>query len=190
MSFQELKKRRSSQPPALMRACKFNREEVVKVLLRTVKSSSSSGRHVGNSVGQVKIDEVDAEGHSGLHLAAISGFVDIVRLLLRAGSNVNLMTNVDGYTPLMFALEAKKRLTAEMLLESPKLDVTIKNNAGQYAHDFLPAVDDSSGWKQLSEQLHEKFRKQIAEGGQVLAPAIPQLRTKSPAIQRNSTFAM
>jgi ankyrin repeat protein len=65
-----------------------------------------------------------------LHIATVLGFDEIALYLIEKGADVNLRSNVKGYTPLHMAVLANK---PEMLIE-----LLTKTNAD-------PMVEDASG---------------------------------------------
>lgn len=48
--------------------------------------------------GGVKLDELDNRGQSPLHWAVMCGYIEIVKALLEAGANPNVVSS-DGFTP-------------------------------------------------------------------------------------------
>ena len=82
--------------------------------------------------------QVDDEGRTALHLAVQSGFVEVVRSLLREGADVNLQTRVQQYTPLMYACEkGGNDQLVEVLLKQANINSTLKNAYGNLALDIL-----------------------------------------------------
>ena len=86
------------------------------------------------------VHQVDNNGHSALHYAAINGNVDGIRLLLNHNADVN-MTNKNGRTALMFSSKKQARIGAvKILLEGYDADANLVDKYGraalQYAAHF------------------------------------------------------
>jgi hypothetical protein len=69
-----------------------------------------------------------AEGSTALHYAASHGYVEIARLLLANGANVNAMTG-KGTTPLQYAVWSGGKETVQLLL-SNKADTEVQGEIG------------------------------------------------------------
>jgi len=80
------------------------------------------------SMGNVNIRSTQ-HGQTALMLAASHGRLDMVRLLLEAGANVNVRDE-DGSTALMCAAEHGHANILKYLLSLPDTDVTAKDNDG------------------------------------------------------------
>jgi len=119
----------------LMRAAKFNRVEVVDVLLRTL--------NVDHQYDKVNLMDADDEGRNGLHHAVIAGHLEPARALLRAGPKglIDIQTS-DGakvqpsYTALMFACEGGHKKIIDLLVER-KSDPLVRNKDGKRAIELL-----------------------------------------------------
>lgn len=75
------------------------------------------------------VNAVDKDGWTPLHWVARSGRADVCRLLLDAGSMVDVVSN-DGFTALYVALRNGKRDVAELLLERGALLQHVKLDWG------------------------------------------------------------
>ena len=81
---------------------------------------------------------------TSLHLASITGDVEVIRALLSAGADVNT-TNESGATPLHYAATfGKLDAIRELLAEGA--DVTLVANDGQTALDVLTAEHPTLAW--------------------------------------------
>jgi len=70
------------------------------------------------------VSAIDAFGASALHRAALSGYAEIVKILVDAGAPVNLKSG-EGHTPLRWAIEARQRYE-ELELKSGDFEKTIE----------------------------------------------------------------
>jgi ankyrin repeat protein len=76
-------------------------------------------------------------GDTPLHVAAIWGDVEAIRLLVQAGADINALESF-GYTPLHQAAEQGKKEAYDLLI-SLGADVDIKNKNGDTAADIIEA---------------------------------------------------
>jgi len=65
----------------------------------------------------IQIDAYDSQGRTALYHACQDGQLDIVKLLLAKGANVNRMRDVDGITPLAIAANNGFNTVVEALCE-------------------------------------------------------------------------
>ncbi|GFN79422.1 ankyrin repeat-containing domain [Plakobranchus ocellatus] len=118
-------------------ACKYNREDLVTVLLHhgaDIEKCCSSYRkrplhfacdHSNGNLGLVRkileakaiTDSQDADGNTGLHLACTESNVPVVELLLENQADVSL-ADLDGETPLVRACFARSHRLVEVLLHA------------------------------------------------------------------------
>ena len=82
---------RTQLPDAFWLACAYGRADVVEVFLEQGMDVNAQLRGHG-------------EGHTGLHVAAFHGHIDVVRTLLRHGARVDAIDKTWGTPPLMWAL--------------------------------------------------------------------------------------
>jgi ankyrin repeat protein len=83
------------------------------------------------SGGSVDIDQLDNDGQSPLHLAAEAHSAEIIKLLLRAGAELDRRSTSTGATPLMLAARAGRDATAKALLVAGA-DPNVKGNHRVY----------------------------------------------------------
>ena len=82
------------------------------------------------------VDDIgDTLLNASLHIAAWSGHLEIVKILLAAGSNVNHVDR-DGFTPVTSAAGAKKWTVVKILAEHGA-DFGIYNATGRNGYDYL-----------------------------------------------------
>ena len=80
----------------------------------------------------IDIETKDRDGQSPLYLACKDGNLDIARILLTCGANVNCRAT-SGKTPLMVAFETELEELIFLLLEHPVLDVNARDSEGMTA---------------------------------------------------------
>ncbi|KAL3269475.1 hypothetical protein HHI36_008544 [Cryptolaemus montrouzieri] len=86
------------------------------------------------SYKQVDLDQWDYEGQTCIHVAALNGHIDVLRLLIWHGANVNAREGKSGYTALHLAVEKQNdRLAYFLLTECEKLDADATTYAGRSA---------------------------------------------------------
>jgi len=76
------------------------------------------------------LDTGDLQGQTLLHLAAKLGHEEIMRMLITETSQVNILLNTRGQTPLLCAIEAGATSTATLLMEQDPLSLACKDNIG------------------------------------------------------------
>ena len=103
-------------------------------------------------------------GQTALMWAAAAGRVDVARLLINAGADVNVV-DVEGSTALMFASSNGHLILAEMLLDRGA-DIGIANRAGDTALHGQPKVEVNTA--DLDQQISEyraKYQKELFDKG-------------------------
>ena len=125
-------------PFPVMLAAKCNDEEVFEFLIerdnspewfddqqRTSVHYAAEGGKVRNLLRLIErgvnVLQKDRKGYSALHLAALNGHTDCVRLLIEHGADVNEFTypyDRNGYTPLMLAAEKGHLQAVQVLLQN------------------------------------------------------------------------
>lgn len=101
----------------------------------------------------VGIDHKNEKGLTPLMLAVINNNVDLVRILLEKGANINEVDK-QGNTALIYACALNKKEMIGAVLSENNLDVTHKNNNGTSAY-LISAQRD---WLE-SEENHEEIEK-------------------------------
>ncbi|XP_032926965.1 ankyrin repeat and MYND domain-containing protein 2 [Catharus ustulatus] len=111
-------------------------------------NTEEAGRLLGNK--NVRVNCLDEHGMTPLMHAAYKGKVDMCRLLLRHGADVNCNEHEHGYTALMFAgLSGNKEITWMMLEAGAETDVvnSVGRTAAQMAafvgqHDCVTVINN------------------------------------------------
>ena len=103
---------------ALMIACCESRLEIVKALLE-------------HKDEKIQLELGDLNGRTALHYAVARGSptsIEIVKLLLKAGADVNTQKERRGETPLILLAKAGHRSMVQFLLKDGKADVDLQTN--------------------------------------------------------------
>jgi ankyrin repeat protein len=82
------------------------------------------------------VNALDKGNWSPLHLAARNGHAYAVKILVAAGSELNLQDAKHGWTPLHGAIVAGHARVGRILLEL-KARTDVKDRSGSYASDYL-----------------------------------------------------
>uniref|UniRef100_A0A1A8S4Q0 Protein phosphatase 1 regulatory subunit n=1 Tax=Nothobranchius rachovii TaxID=451742 RepID=A0A1A8S4Q0_9TELE len=117
------------------------RKEEERIMLRDARQWLNSGQI--QDVRHIK------SGGTALHVAAAKGYVEVLKLLIQAGYDVNIKDN-DGWTPLHAAAHWGKEEACKILVEN-QCDMDIINKMGQTAFDV--ADEDVLGYL---EELQKK----------------------------------
>ncbi|XP_066560936.1 caskin-2 isoform X2 [Amia ocellicauda] len=125
-------------------ACEFGRLKVAQLLL-------SSNMSVALLEGERK-DSADSSFNTPLHLAARNGHKDIIRLLLKAGIDINRATKAG--TALHEAALYGKTEVVRLLLDAG-IDVNIRNTYNQTALDIVNQFTTSHASKDIKQLLRD-----------------------------------
>lgn len=101
---------------------------------------------------KLKLNTASSDGRNlvYLHLQNEHRDIDILKLLLDEGCDINKPNNDNGYTPMHIAFKTCPLEFIKFLLKyNPKLD--IKDKDGKYAHEYLK--ENETFWKGLDVQL-------------------------------------
>uniref|UniRef100_A0A3Q3JBF3 Protein phosphatase 1 regulatory subunit n=1 Tax=Monopterus albus TaxID=43700 RepID=A0A3Q3JBF3_MONAL len=139
------------------------RKEEERIMLRDARQWLNSG-HV-QDIRHTK------SGGTALHVAAAKGYVEVLKLLIQAGYDVNIK-DYDGWTPLHAAAHWGKEEACRILVES-LCDMDLVNKMGQTAFDV--ADEDVLGYL---EELQKKQNLLMSEKKGV---------KKSPLIETTTT---
>ncbi|KAM4569728.1 protein phosphatase 1 regulatory subunit 12A isoform 7-T7 [Odontesthes bonariensis] len=139
------------------------RKEEERVMLRDARQWLNSG--------QIQDTRHTKSGGTALHVAAAKGYVEVLKLLIQAGYDVNVK-DYDGWTPLHAASHWGKEEACRILVEN-LCDMDLINKMGQTAFDV--ADEDVLGYL---EELQKKQNLLMSEKKDV---------KKSPLIETTTT---
>ncbi|XP_076837903.1 caskin-2 isoform X3 [Brachyhypopomus gauderio] len=125
-------------------ACEFGRLKVAQLLL--------SSNMITTLLEGDRKDSVDAVFNTPLHLAARNGHKDIIRLLLKAGIDINRTTKAG--TALHEAALYGKTEVVRLLLDAG-IDVNIRNTYNQTALDIVNQFTTSHASKDIKQLLRD-----------------------------------
>jgi len=170
-------------------------------LISTVDSVKSSPLHYASLNGDSNMIQLlfskgteillDDNEENALHSATLNGHVDATKLLLKKGVNPN-QQNVDGCTPLHHAVLNNKLKVVSLLTLHPKINLGLKNNAGQTALDIALTKKNNKDLCALFEQEKNDNLEEIFE----LEDEISQLQQRISYInslnevKKNETHAI
>ncbi|XP_034050481.1 caskin-2-like isoform X2 [Thalassophryne amazonica] len=126
-------------------ACEFGRIKVAQLLL-------SSNMVTPLLEGKEGSDGVDSPANTPLHLAAKNGHKDIIKLLLKAGIDINRTTKVG--TSLHEAALYGKTEVVRLLIDAG-INVNIRNTYNQTALDIVNQFTTSTASKEIKQLLRE-----------------------------------
>jgi ankyrin repeat protein len=91
----------------------------------------------------LNINVCNSDGFTALHVASMHGHVDMMRVLLDAGAEINVTTRTKGVTPLHLACQNQCIQAAKLLLESGGCSPDIQDSKGNTALHFANATGNS-----------------------------------------------
>jgi ankyrin repeat protein len=104
---------------------------------------------------KVDVDARDSFGGTALHAAMFQNDMQIVKLLIDYGFDVNAKGVSNGYTPLHDSVWADNLPAARLLIENGA-DLSIKNNEGQTPAEKAKAEGKQELYEYLSQMKQEK----------------------------------
>ncbi|WPK24688.1 hypothetical protein PUMCH_001971 [Australozyma saopauloensis] len=110
----------------------------------------------------------DPNGYTAIHAAASYGHIDLLKLLIERGGDINIQDQ-EGDTPLHHVEDLE---TAKVIVEKLGGDFKIRNDEGQTAADFIEEEDEFPELAQyLRSLLHDKptasVNDSLPEAGQI-----------------------
>uniref|UniRef100_UPI003AB0B9BA protein phosphatase 1 regulatory subunit 12A isoform X10 n=1 Tax=Centroberyx gerrardi TaxID=166262 RepID=UPI003AB0B9BA len=139
------------------------RKEEERIMLRDARQWLNSG--------QIQDIRHAKSGGTALHVAAAKGYVEVLKLLIQAGYDVNIK-DYDGWTPLHAAAHWGKEEACRILVEN-LCDMDLINKVGQTAFDV--ADEDVLGYL---EELQKKQNLLMSEKKDVKKS--PLIETTTP----------
>ena len=113
----------------------------------------------------------DWRGYTPLHLAAYSGHIEIARLLLQNGAEVNVMRNNYGITPLHWAALNGHVDILHLLVENG-VDLEAQSSCGSRALHFAADEGHLPFIQELISRYHVDINARDNEGTTALSWAI------------------
>lgn len=110
--------------------------------------------------GNFTPDSKDPNGYTAIHAAASYGHIDLLKLLIQSGGNINIQDN-EGDTPLHHVEDLK---TATVMVEELGADYKKKNSEGQTAAEY---IEEDGDFPELAQYLRSLVHDQ--PHGSVLA---------------------
>ena len=107
-----------NQKTALMWASLLGKDELVGIILR-------------EAIVDLDLNVVDLDGNSALHLAATKGYINIVKMLVKALKRFGLdidRKNFRGMTPMLAAVEQGHGLCVEVLMTEGEASLTVRDS--------------------------------------------------------------
>ena len=90
------------------------------------------------------VDQVDSNGMSALHYAALHKALEIGKILIAHGANVNLQDKKNGKTPIGYSIDPQNMIFAKLLLQhGAKTDIpnnrgiTVQQAYGSYLNELV-----------------------------------------------------
>ncbi|XP_039619588.1 protein phosphatase 1 regulatory subunit 12A [Polypterus senegalus] len=141
--------------------------------------------------GRVEISRHPKTGATALHVAAAKGYIEVMKLLLKAGFKVNLTDN-DGWTPLHAAAHWGQEEACRLLVES-FCDMNVVNKVGQTSFDvadenlvdILEELQKKQKDLRLEKERQDKLQAPLIETSPVSQNA--PSRTRRSSISRMSS---
>ena len=149
----DLEARDDDQWTALIHAAYKNHTAVIKVLLQhnaSVKAKTKYGGHAA-------------------YLAARSGYLDALKMLVDRDEDVIDLTAVDGETPLIAASKSRMVDVCKYLVEEKNANVNLKDNQGRSAlehlqhHNIIKIMKKQNKETKLLNGLNTRKREKIVQ---------------------------
>uniref|UniRef100_A0A673C1W7 Protein phosphatase 1 regulatory subunit n=1 Tax=Sphaeramia orbicularis TaxID=375764 RepID=A0A673C1W7_9TELE len=133
------------------------RKEEERIMLRDARQWLNSG--------QIQDIRHAKSGGTALHVAAAKGYVEVLKLLIQAGYDVNIK-DYDGWTPLHAAAHWGKEEACRILVEH-LCDMDLINKMGQTAfdvadEDVLGYLEELQKKQNLVSHLHRKMMDSLS----------------------------
>lgn len=116
----------------LHNACRLGYEDVVRTLLKSVDYNETLQNKYEIPYQRLPqdLESRNYEGLTCLHLAAIGGHIDVLKLLLEAGANINASEGKSGRTVLHLAVDWGNMTMIQFLLSCQDIDINARTYAG------------------------------------------------------------
>jgi len=91
-------------------------EEIGKLFKACAKGDTAAVKALIESNGKLDLSTMDDEGNTPLHWAAVGGHVELVKVLLQFGANVEIKSR-DGFTPMHSVAQEDHKAVLQVLVE-------------------------------------------------------------------------
>ena len=108
-----------------------------------------------------EVDVIDVRGETVLHLAAYANNLELVKLFIEKGANVNYQNKSTGQTALLLVMDTNSVEVAKLLIESGA-QVDIKDDEGQTALLLMANLAGNN----VHADYHEMIKLLIKSGAQ------------------------
>lgn len=92
----------------------------------------------------VDVNCYNCKGYTPLHVAAIFGQTDIVKMLIGYGADINILTSSEHYTAMHLAVQNKMSEIVNILLDSKKCDLNKQDYYGNSVLHYACSIGDSN----------------------------------------------
>ncbi|CAG9770586.1 unnamed protein product [Ceutorhynchus assimilis] len=112
-------------------------------------------------------------GATPLHVAAAKGYIDVIKILLQCGADIDAQ-DVDGWSPIHAAAHWGQKEACRLLVEN-LVDMDAKNYAGQTAfdladNDMLGLLEDLKKKQNKEEVSKRKAKKRVETQDRTIEP--------------------
>jgi ankyrin only family protein len=90
------------------------------------------------------LEQWNYDGEMCVHLASKYNHLDVLRLLVKFGANVNAREGKSGWTPLHFAVENNNQIMANYILECPQINVEAETYGGLTAYQLAVLMENDN----------------------------------------------
>lgn len=112
--------------------------------IRLVQHYLGFGDENQNVSKKINVNSFNYKGFTPLHVAAVYGQTDILKLLIEYGADVNLMTTLKQYTALHLAVQNNMNEVIDVLLNSKKCDLNKQDCCGNSSLHYACLMGDVS----------------------------------------------
>ena len=125
-------------------------------------------------VAGANVNAQDEFGRTVLMWAAVYGHLNVAKLLLENGANINAQSDIENLTALMWAALNDHLDVAELLLENGA-DITIRDRTGETALEMAELEGKIAVAKLIRAKRQEEVSKAVQEARKELYPHITKL---------------
>lgn len=111
--------------------------------------------------GKFTPDSKDPNGYTAIHAAASYGHIDLLKLLINSGGNINIQDN-EGDSPLH---HVEDLATAKIMVEELGADYKLKNNEGKTSAEY---IEEDGEFPELAHYLRSLVHDEPQASGLLL----------------------